>query len=59
MDTYPARDVPDFCGSGRASVSVVLHLMPAMGGEFPALVSTDVSVYEFVGNIPATAFHVG
>ena len=55
---YTSGDIPDFGRTVGPAVSVVFHLMTAMGGESAYLVGADVAVYEFVGDILATAFHV-
>ena len=39
-------------------MTVVFHLVPTVRGEFSALVGTDMTIYQLVGYILATAFHI-
>ena len=57
MDTHTPQNIPYLRRAVRMAVEIIFHLMAAVNGEFPASVSSNVSIYEFVGDVLAAAFH--
>ena len=58
VDAYAVRDILYFCSPVGSYMTVVFHLVPTVRGEFSALVGTDMTIYQLVGYILATAFHI-